>query len=520
MYSSQSVKEGLKLPPTTLARSTSNGMKMGYSEKSQQDLMEVDCSSRPSVCSNNDNHMQQQASSGLMRYCSAPSSFLASVVEEANDYLPRGSGPQEPAGNLIARYFSVDSSSLTSESSCGAIQSNGSNRSNQENQHHPGEPNTFSRMNGTGARLRRSSAGNDEMAKHPHLASILENGPEVVSQDSYCSSQMMHPVQGPGSGMENSYRMNQVCCNPLDSSGTRHNNLAPPSTKSTLTRHSSSPAGLLSRLVVEGQGVFENGYPVGAMRNIGNLASENGSCGDMVSPNRLKSQMSFSRQSSSPAGLLSQLSEMGMPEVVDKLNLPVVGSSAESLGGSSSDDGSLGNGNGGQCYITGFQIGSWEDAAMLSENFAGMQNGAAYAARKRVRELNGKMIPGLNLIETQKGEPGSHVPSTLNHQFSLPKSTSEIAMEKLLQDSVPCKIRAKRGCATHPRSIAERVRRTRISERMRKLQELVPNMDKQTNTADMLDEAVDYIKFLQTQVQELSENRPKCKCSCKHTSEN
>lgn len=95
-------------------------------------------------------------------------------------------------------------------------------------------------------------------------------------------------------------------------------------------------------------------------------------------------------------------------------------------------------------------------------------------------------------------------------------------MERLLQfqDTVPCKVRAKRGCATHPRSIAERVnlslfqncysliekdtfvlkilwkvkqewidlitiwililqvRRTRISERMRKLQDLVPNMDK------------------------------------------
>jgi len=33
------------------------------------------------------------------------------------------------------------------------------------------------------------------------------------------------------------------------------------------------------------------------------------------------------------------------------------------------------------------------------------------------------------------------------------------AIEKFLQfqDAVPCKIRAKRGCATHPRSIAERV---------------------------------------------------------------
>ncbi|GMP41819.1 hypothetical protein CsSME_00011785 [Camellia sinensis var. sinensis] len=92
------------------------------------------------------------------------------------------------------------------------------------------------------------------------------------------------------------------------------------------------------------------------------------------------------------------------------------------------------------------------------------------------------------------------------------------AVEKFLQfqqDSVPCKIRAKRGCATHPRSIAERMRRTRISERMRKLQELFPNMDKQTNTADMLDLAVEYIKDLQKQVKTLTGTRAKCTCSSK-----
>lgn len=88
-------------------------------------------------------------------------------------------------------------------------------------------------------------------------------------------------------------------------------------------------------------------------------------------------------------------------------------------------------------------------------------------------------------------------------------------MEKLLEDSVPCRVRAKRGCATHPRSIAERVRRTRISDRIRKLQELVPNMDKQTNTADMLEEAVEYVKSLQKQIQELTEHQRKCKCITK-----
>ncbi|KAL5558421.1 hypothetical protein UlMin_034632 [Ulmus minor] len=91
-------------------------------------------------------------------------------------------------------------------------------------------------------------------------------------------------------------------------------------------------------------------------------------------------------------------------------------------------------------------------------------------------------------------------------------SLIDMEMEKLLEDSVPCRVRAKRGCATHPRSIAERVRRTRISDRIRKLQDLVPNMDKQTNTADMLDEAVEYVKSLQKQIQELTEHQRRCKC--------
>ncbi|XP_074559106.1 transcription factor bHLH130-like [Curcuma longa] len=108
--------------------------------------------------------------------------------------------------------------------------------------------------------------------------------------------------------------------------------------------------------------------------------------------------------------------------------------------------------------------------------------------------------------------------SSLESKFNSPNNSPAMtAIEKFLQlhDAVPCKIRAKRGCATHPRSIAERVRRTRISERMKRLQELVPNMDKQTNTADMLDLAVDYIKDLQKQVQALSESRSNCSsCSC------
>ncbi|XP_077210388.1 transcription factor bHLH130-like isoform X2 [Tasmannia lanceolata] len=237
---------------------------------------------------------------------------------------------------------------------------------------------------------------------------------------------------------------------------------------SNLTRHSSSPAGLFSHINVE------NGYAV--VRGMSNYRGGNGSNGEpTASTSRLKNQLSFSSRQ-------PQISEMG----------------SESMGGSSPDESSLGNGS--------FPISSWDDDSLVSENFTGL---------KRLRDVNEKMMSGINPPEPQNGESLTHA-SGLRHQFSLPNTSSEMAnMENFLQfhDSVPFKIRAKRGCATHPRSIAERVRRTRISERMRKLQELVPNMDKQTNTSDMLDLAVEYIKGLQKQVKTLSDSQESCTCS-------
>ncbi|KAI4990316.1 hypothetical protein ZWY2020_038679 [Hordeum vulgare] len=68
------------------------------------------------------------------------------------------------------------------------------------------------------------------------------------------------------------------------------------------------------------------------------------------------------------------------------------------------------------------------------------------------------------------------------------------------------RVRARRGQATDPHSIAERLRRERIAERMKALQELVPNANK-TDKATMLDEIIDYVKFLQLQVKVLSMSR-------------
>ncbi|XP_051142929.1 transcription factor UNE12-like isoform X2 [Andrographis paniculata] len=68
------------------------------------------------------------------------------------------------------------------------------------------------------------------------------------------------------------------------------------------------------------------------------------------------------------------------------------------------------------------------------------------------------------------------------------------------------RVRARRGQATDPHSVAERLRRERIAERIRALQDLVPSVNK-TDRAAMLDEIVDYVKFLRLQVKVLSMSR-------------
>ncbi|CAM0949227.1 unnamed protein product [Alopecurus aequalis] len=65
------------------------------------------------------------------------------------------------------------------------------------------------------------------------------------------------------------------------------------------------------------------------------------------------------------------------------------------------------------------------------------------------------------------------------------------------------KARAGRGAATDPQSLYARKRRERINERLKTLQTLVPNGTK-VDMSTMLEEAVQYVKFLQLQIKVLS----------------
>ncbi|MED6222168.1 hypothetical protein PIB30_061775 [Stylosanthes scabra] len=257
---------------------------------------------------------------------------------------------------------------------------------------------------------------------------------------------------------------------------------------STLVRHSSSPAGLFSQIHIE------NGYV--DMRGMGGLGGVNKSVEEVKfsttsRTRRFKNPQNYS--SSSSTGRMSSIAEIGNRD--NREDNPDV----EAFGETHGDD-----------FIAEFS--PWDDTVPVNNDIVG--------GLKRFRDDDDvkPFSSALNNAADTENESRGQQGAPLAHQMSLPNTSAEMAaIEKFLQfsDSVPCKIRAKRGCATHPRSIAERVRRTKISERMRKLQDLVPNMDKQTNTADMLDLAVDYIKDLQKQVETLSDCQAKCTCSSK-----
>jgi hypothetical protein len=224
-----------------------------------------------------------------------------------------------------------------------------------------------------------------------------------------------------------------------------------------------------------------------------------------VSDARLKGQLSFSSRQGS---VMSQISEVGSEEL-------------DGGGGSGSPEAAGSNASGaarGYSGIPGYPMGGLASGAWPDEASPSPTSGA-----KRPRDSG----PALQ----QPLAPQLSLPSGKN-KGGRAASAEMAAIEKFLQfqDAVPCKIRAKRGCATHPRSIAERVRciparcysriprlvlipspiqkeneskkkkkkknetvscrcrcqvrRTKISERIRKLQELVPNMEKVTKTQE------------------------------------
>ncbi|XP_006305016.2 transcription factor bHLH128 [Capsella rubella] len=335
---------------------------------------------------------------GLIRYGSAPGSFLNSVVDEV---IGGGSNARDftgyqPSDNFIGNFFAgADSSSLRSDSTtCGVNSSDGQK---QLGNHHS--------SNNKDLFLDRSYGGfNHEI------------------------SQQKSNELGGGSG---------------NSSGSY-----------SLARQRSSPADFFSYLSAD-KNNFALNQPTSDYNN-----PQVGSTNVGRGHSRLKSQLSFTSHDS-----LARINEVNETPVHDGSGHSF---SAASFGAAATD--------------------SWDDGS-----------------------------GSIGFTVTRPNKRSKDMDSGLFSQYSLPSDTSMNYMDNFMQlpeDSVPCKIRAKRGCATHPRSIAERERRTRISGKLKKLQDLVPNMDKQTSYSDMLDLAVQHIKGLQHQLQSLKKDQENCTCGC------
>lgn len=284
-----------------------------------------------------------------------------------------------------------------------------------------------------------------------------------------------NPVDAAGTTLDRSFSF----VNSLGLENSMKVKMGAPGNRSIPLRQSSSPPELFAELTMD------NGF--GVMRNVGGFRGCNGEASPSMS--KMNDDLSFSGGPSPCSSHMTPIAEIG-----NELSRPP-------------EDQSLGNAaDSHQHYLPNFTNDSW--------------NGSAFSGLRITRDSEVKVFPtstSLESMDTRNPEPRNRTHG-LTHHLSLPKTSIEMAtIEKFLQfqGSVPCKIRAKRGFATHPRSIAERVRRTRISERMRKLQELFPNLDKQTNTADMLDSAVEFIKDLQKQVKTLADTKAKCTCSRK-----
>ncbi|KAI3842044.1 hypothetical protein MKX03_000953 [Papaver bracteatum] len=71
----------------------------------------------------------------------------------------------------------------------------------------------------------------------------------------------------------------------------------------------------------------------------------------------------------------------------------------------------------------------------------------------------------------------------------------------LMKQTDSVHVRARRGQASDSHSLAERVRREKISERLKKLQSLVPGCDMVNSKIHKLDEIINYVQSLQAQIE-------------------
>ncbi|XVF04667.1 hypothetical protein REPUB_Repub05bG0104600 [Reevesia pubescens] len=347
-------------------------------------------------------HHQKQMNSGLMRYQSAPSSLFSNILDRefCQEILNRPSSPETE--RIIAGFLSSsgdagdNTENISDQSLCGITQNSPVRETTVKIEQ---QTQIMTPMNNQTAVMQQQQQQQQQGNYSSASQNFYQSQPQRHLPNQQSASTLEYRIPN-STGMARATQMKMGGSN-----------------NSNLVRHSSSPAGLFANINIE------NIAGCGVMRGTGDYGSTNSS-------NREAAFHSASRPP--PSGLMSPISEMGNKKM---------GSENAGFGENRHNN-----------YSSGFPLTSWDDTMMISDNLS---------AVKRLRE-DDRSLSGLDLdgAETQNTDGGNRPPPLLAHHLSLPKSSPDMsAFEKFLQyqDSVPCKIRAKRGCATHPRSIAERV---------------------------------------------------------------
>ncbi|XWS69570.1 hypothetical protein CRYUN_Cryun04dG0190500 [Craigia yunnanensis] len=156
--------------------------------------------------------------------------------------------------------------------------------------------------------------------------------------------------------------------------------------------------------------------------------------------------------------------------------------------------------------------GGGQDEPSALDGRGGERSAKGLSLKKRKRSVQDAEIDqakgGQPTVEAAKDIAENQQKGDRNQTTMINKTTGKQGKQRSQASDPPKEeyihIRARRGQATNSHSLAERVRREKISERMKFLQDLVPGCSKVTGKAVMLDEIINYVQSLQRQVEFLS----------------
>ncbi|GMI87542.1 CIB1 Like protein 1 [Hibiscus trionum] len=180
----------------------------------------------------------------------------------------------------------------------------------------------------------------------------------------------------------------------------------------------------------------------------------------------------------------------------------------------SNEEANQGNGGSGnesnEAESSGGVGGQDESSAVDGTSSEPSAKGVSSKKRKRsiqdaeIDQAKGSQSP----VEAAKDGAEKQQKGHQNQSAAMNKTTTKLGKQGSQASDPPKEeyihVRARRGQATNSHSLAERVRREKISERMKFLQDLVPGCSKVTGKAVMLDEIINYVQSLQRQVEFLS----------------